>query len=853
MRPIPRSALAAAVSLPVAAAFVVTATAAIAVPSTAATAAAAAKAPTAAKSQPASGTASPAAEQDQQGVGNVGARLPFVEQQAENARTNGRVIGPDRAYGTLAAEAVGRKAVRLQGKGKYVTFTLTKPANAVNVHYSIPDTANGVGRNATLGVFVAGHKTKSLHVTSKYSWYYGVYPWSNTPADGGRRQLYDDSRIMFGSTLRAGTKVRLQVRAQDTSPWYVIDTADFQKVAAPAHRPANSLSVLKFGADRTGRKNSSNAIQATIDAASRAGKTVWIPSGTFTVTRHLIVDKVTVKGAGPWYTVLHGNGVGVYGKYNPTPSSDVHLSGFAVFGEVKNRDDAAQRNAIGGALNDSTVSDVWLQHTKVGLWLDGPFDNLKISNVRILDQTADGINFHDGVTNSSVTNTFVRNTGDDGLAMWSDKHPDAHNTFAHNTVQVPTLANNIAIYGGSDNTVTRNLVTDTITQGGGIQIANRFGSVPLAGTTRVTHNVLRRTGTLDLFAHIGNPAMWFWAGDEAMDGHVVVAHNRILDSSYAAIGFTGYAITNVVFRHDLIARAGTFAVQLNTSGSATFSHVVATGLGSTGRYDCNSGFKIIEGAGNRGWSTSQCGYPAPGPLKLSAQNLSFVAPGVGKVSDPQVVTVTNPTNKAERIASITNTGSFTFTTTCTSVLAPHSSCTVSIRFAPTALGDRGGALTVSDGTPAGRYQVYITGTVQIHVPGNLADGKPATVSSQNPCCTAANLTDSNTGTYWESAAGAAFPQTATVDLGAATTISKTVFKINPAWGGTRTENLQILGSTDGTNFTTLAPAADYVFDSTKDNTVSISFAAASVRYVQVKVSSNTGWPAAQIAEFEVYA
>lgn len=827
MRRIPSSIVAAAVTLPVAVAFVVFATPAVA------------KARSAQPSHPA--------------AAHVGASLPFVEQQAENAHTNGRVIGPDRAYGTLAAEAVGREAVRLQGKGKYVTFTLTKPANAVNVHYSIPDTANGVGRDATLGVFVAGRPTKSLDLTSKYSWYYGVYPWSNTPADGGRRQLYDDARIMFGSTLGAGTRVRLQVRAQDTSPWYVIDTADFEKVAAPARAPATSLSIVKFGADPTGRKNSSNAIQAAIDAATGTGKTVWIPSGKFEVTRHLIVDQVTVQGAGPWYSVLHGDGVGVYGKYNPTPSSNVHLSGFAIFGEVKNRDDAAQLNAIGGALNDSTVSDVWLQHTKVGLWLDGPFDNLKISHVRILDQTADGINFHDGITNSSVTNTFVRNTGDDGLAMWSDSHPDAHDTFSHNTVQVPTLANDIAIYGGSDNTVTHNLVTDTITQGGGIQIANRFNSVPLAGTTLVADNVLRRTGTLDLFSHIGNPALWFWAGDEAMDGHVDVVGNRILDSSYAAIGFTGNAVTNVNFRNDRIVRAGTFAVQLNAPGEANFSRVVATGLGSTGRYDCSSGFVITESAGDHGWSTSQCGYPAPGPLTLDSQNLNFVAAGVGQSSDPQVVTVTNPTATAQRIASITNTGSFTFTTTCRAVLAPHASCTVSIRFAPTPLGDRGGALTVSDGTPAGRYQVYLNGTVQVHVAGNLADGKPATASSENPCCTAANLTDSNTGTYWESAAGVAFPQTATVDLGAATPISKTVFKINPAWGGTRTENLQILGSTDGANFSTLVPAGDYTFDSTTDNTVSISFSSASVRYVQVKVSSNTGWPAAQIAEFEVYA
>jgi len=601
------------------------------------------------RSSAAPAAVNPAAAPSSNSGSAAGARVPFVEDQAEDARTNGTVIGPDRAYGTLAAEAVGRKAVQLDRVGAYVQFTLTRPANAVNVRYSIPDTADGKGRDATLGVLVNGRAARSLRVTSRYSWYYGVYPWTNNPADGGRRQLYDDSRVMLGKTMPAGTRVRFQVRRADTAPWYVIDAADFENVAVPLSRPAHSLSVVDFGADRTGRTDSSTAIQAAIDKASGTGKTVWIPRGTFTVTRHLIVNRVTVRGAGPWYSVLHGKGVGVYGSYAPAASSGVHLADFAIFGEVRERNDADQVNAIGGSLAHSSVRNMWLQHTKVGMWLDGPFDGLRISHVRILDTTADGINFHDGITHSSVTDTFVRNTGDDGLAMWSEKNPDAHNVFAHNTVQVPTLANNIAIYGGADNTVARNSVADTLTQGGGIQIANRFGAVPLAGTTTVADNVLRRTGTLDLFAHIGNPALWFWAGDEAMSGTVNVDRNRIYGSSYAAIGFTGDAVTNVHFTRDLIERAGTFAVQLNAPGSATFSHVVATGLGAGGRYDCASGFTITEGPGNRGWSDTHCGYPAPGPLTLSASNLAFVAGGTGHASDPQTVTVTNPTSKRQRI------------------------------------------------------------------------------------------------------------------------------------------------------------------------------------------------------------
>ena len=51
-------------------------------------------------------------------------------------------------------------------------------------------------------------------------------------------------------------------------------------------------------------------------------------------------------------------------------------------------------------------------------------NNFTIRNSRILDTTADGVNFHKGVTNSVVENTFLRNLGDDGLAMWAEQVRD---------------------------------------------------------------------------------------------------------------------------------------------------------------------------------------------------------------------------------------------------------------------------------------------------------------------------------------------------------------------------------------------------------------------------------------------
>ncbi len=73
--------------------------------------------------------------------GNRGANVPFTEYAAVKAQGNGTAIGPSYNLYTLPAEAVGRTAVTLNGAGQYVEFTLARPANAVDLRYSIPDSA----------------------------------------------------------------------------------------------------------------------------------------------------------------------------------------------------------------------------------------------------------------------------------------------------------------------------------------------------------------------------------------------------------------------------------------------------------------------------------------------------------------------------------------------------------------------------------------------------------------------------------------------------------------------------------------------------------------------------------------
>ena len=75
-----------------------------------------------------------------------GAKVPFVEVEAEHAHHNGQVIGNERTYGKLSSEASGRRAVQLNAVGQFVEFTMPVRANSIVLRYSIPDSPDGKGK-----------------------------------------------------------------------------------------------------------------------------------------------------------------------------------------------------------------------------------------------------------------------------------------------------------------------------------------------------------------------------------------------------------------------------------------------------------------------------------------------------------------------------------------------------------------------------------------------------------------------------------------------------------------------------------------------------------------------------------
>ena len=48
-------------------------------------------------------------------------------------------------------------------------------------------------------------------------------------------------------------------------------------------------------------------------------------------------------------------------------------------------------------------------------------------------------------------------------------------------------------------------------------------------------------------------------------------------------------------------------------------------------------------------------------------------------------------------------------------------------------------------------------------------------------------------------------------------------------------------------------SADYTFNPSTGNTVTVTFPATSVRYLKLTFTANTGWPAGQLSELLVYA
>jgi len=414
-----------------------------------------------------------------------GAVIPWTTYEAENMNTTGTVMGPKYGPFQVETESSGQKCVKLSRKGQYIEFTSTENANSMVIRYNLPDSKDGKGISSSLTIYKNKNIIQHSKISSSYSWLYGKYPFTNNPAAGQPRHFYDEVR-MTGLNIKKGDVIRIQRddQKEEDINYCIIDLVDLEYVAPSLKAPANSLSVTDKnfkGSDFT--DDYTEAFRNCIAKAAETGKTVWIPAGTFKITGDIVLpSNITVQGAGMWYTQLVGDEI-LYSNVNRRVrlkgnGSNIHIADFAIIGKLNYRSDKEANDGIVGSYGiNSTISRIWIEHTKVGMWIENS-KNLHISGCRMRNTNADGINFCVGMAESTIQNCTARGTGDDCFAIWpttflKQVFSPGHNLIVHCTAQLPFLANGAAIYGGESNKIKSCSFVD-ISQGSAILISTTF-------------------------------------------------------------------------------------------------------------------------------------------------------------------------------------------------------------------------------------------------------------------------------------------------------------------------------------------------------------------------------------------
>ncbi|HLQ32217.1 MAG TPA: choice-of-anchor D domain-containing protein, partial [Chloroflexota bacterium] len=187
-------------------------------------------------------------------------------------------------------------------------------------------------------------------------------------------------------------------------------------------------------------------------------------------------------------------------------------------------------------------------------------------------------------------------------------------------------------------------------------------------------------------------------------------------------------------------------------------------------------------------------------VKLSPISLTFPSQALGTISAPQTVTLTNTGNAALTIASIVPSGDFFPASgiTCPNggSVAAGASCTINVSFAPTAIGTRAGAITITDNAGGSPHVINLIGTGTPSGPavnlstGNLSFGsQPLNTTSPTQVVTLTNggtvmltITSVDPSGDFAPAAGTTCKNGTSVAAGASCTISVT---FTPTATGTR--------------------------------------------------------------------
>ncbi|VUD52989.1 Endo-1,4-beta-xylanase A [Thalassocella blandensis] len=524
-----------------------------------------------------------------------------------------------------AAEASQQKYVELGSLNSAITFTVNTPGNGVTLRFTLPDSAQGTGEQGEVKIYVNNVLDQVVAISSYWSWQYYVDQEPQNEVAGTKpRMRFDEVHFALNTAVKAGDTIRIEKSADDSLP-YGIDFIELESIQEPVAKPAGFIAITDFGAVANDGNSDLDAMYAALNAAGTAGTGVYLPPGRFEFDDKLVLNtsNIGIQGAGMWHTHIYFSNPavfsgGIFARVTQVEIADFYMSTinnrrFASPGEYM-----VYKAFMGTYGDNSKIERVWAEHFEVGIWLggyDAPYpvdvtENILISQVRLRNNYADGINLSQGTSHSIVEHSNIRNSGDDGLAMWTSNSPEVQegveNILRYNTVEHVYRAGGVAIFGGRDHEVHNLLIRDCF-GGAGMRFTTDFPGYSFneSGLMRFYDIDIENCGTsFDLWDRKRGAIEFFVPGG---------AHNMQFDNITVrnaqrhAVQLEGQ-FDNITFNNLQIDGAGLDAVSRDTmmdvyggvgimaqanAGTVSFNNVTISGYEDLAYLNRNANFQLV--------------------------------------------------------------------------------------------------------------------------------------------------------------------------------------------------------------------------------------------------------------------
>lgn len=386
---------------------------------------------------------------------------PWQRYEAEPSRceTNGEFLEAPVPYTqeVIQSEASNQTALVLNKKDDYVEWIIDNTGRGLTLRFSLPDAPEGKGLTGKFSLYVDDIYVQDIEVSSFWAWQYTQighsdekYP-DNTPSDDKfPRMRFDETYVLLENDVPNGASIKI-AKSDDNNLDYVIDFIELEPVDAPrSFKDIDDADKVMY--------DHSTSLSGFI--SKNGGKTIYIPEGTYELSRQLILDTPGTKliGAGMWHTRLYfstpsDNRSGYNARGLHCNVSDMVIDGMSIdTANDKRYFENKPSMQVGKGLNgswgsNSIIRDVRIDHFECGAWISGSV-NLRMERCRFRNNYADGVNLSGNSANCIVTHCSFRNNGDDDMASWSTGGMATDNEFSYCTAENNWRASSLGFFGG---------------------------------------------------------------------------------------------------------------------------------------------------------------------------------------------------------------------------------------------------------------------------------------------------------------------------------------------------------------------------------------------------------------------